>query len=110
MDQDALDSIIRAGAVTREARQFGAGMIAEGVNLLSVAEEMEEYIRKKGAKPAFPANIGINQIAAHYTPASNDTSTFRRGNVTKPDVGAHVNGYMGDTAITAEVGTRIGPS
>lgn len=106
MDQDALDSIIKAGAVTQEARQLGAGMIAEGVSLLSVAEETEAYIRKKGAKPAFPVNISINQIAAHYTPASNDTSTFRRGDVVKLDVGAHVNGYMGDTAITVEVGTR----
>jgi methionyl aminopeptidase len=106
MDQDALDSIIKAGAVTREARQLGAGMIAEGVSLLSVAEETEAYIRKKGAKPAFPVNISINQIAAHYTPASNDTSTFRRGDVVKLDVGAHVSGYMGDTAITIEVGTR----
>ncbi len=106
MDQDALDGIIKAGAVTREARQLGAGLIAEGVSLLSVAEETEAYIRKKGAKPAFPVNISINQIAAHYTPASNDTSTFRRGDVVKLDVGAHVNGYMGDTAITIEVGTR----
>jgi methionyl aminopeptidase len=106
MDQDALDSIIKAGAVTREARQLGAGMIAEGVSLLSVAEETEAYIRKKGAKPAFPVNISLNQIAAHYTPASNDTSTFRRGDVVKLDVGAHVNGYMGDTAITIEVSTR----
>ena len=67
MDQDALDSIIKAGAVTREARQSGVGMIAEGVSLLSVAEETEAYIRKKGSKPAFPVNISINQIAAHYT-------------------------------------------
>ncbi|MDW5563513.1 MAG: type II methionyl aminopeptidase [Methanomassiliicoccus sp.] len=106
MDQDALENILKAGAVTREARQLGADMIAEGVSLLSVAEETEAYIRKKGAKPAFPVNISINQIAAHYTPASNDTSTFRRGDVVKLDVGAHVNGYMGDTAVTVEVGTR----
>lgn len=106
VDQDALDSIIKAGAVTREALQLGAGMIAEGVSLLSVAERTEEHIRKRGAKPAFPVNIGINQVAAHYTPASNDISTFHRGDVVKLDVGAHVNGYMGDTAMTVEVGTR----
>lgn len=106
MDQDALENIKKAGAITREARQLGAGMIAEGVSLLSVAEETEAYIRKKGAKPAFPVNISINQIAAHYSPASNDASTFRRGDVVKLDVGAHVDGYMGDTAVTVEVGTR----
>jgi methionyl aminopeptidase len=106
MDQDALDKIIKAGAVTREARQLGAGMIAEGASLLSVAEETEAYILRKGARPAFPVNISINQIAAHYTPASNDKSIFRRGDVVKLDVGAHVDGYMGDTAITVEVDTR----
>jgi methionyl aminopeptidase len=81
-------------------------MIAEGVSLHSVAEETEALIRKKGAKPAFPVNISINQIAAHFTPASNDTSTFHRGDLVKLDVGAHVNGYMGDTAVTVEVGTK----
>lgn len=106
MNQDALDEIIKAGAITREARQLGAGMIAEGVSLHSVAEETEAYIRKKGAKPAFPVNISINHIAAHFTPASNDKSTFHRGDLVKLDVGAHVNGYMGDTAETVEVGTR----
>jgi methionyl aminopeptidase len=106
MNQYELDCIMQAGAITREARQLGASMIAEGVSLLSVAEETEACIRKKGAKPAFPVNISINQIAAHFTPASNDTSTFRRGDLVKLDVGAHVNGYMGDTAVTVEVGTR----
>jgi methionyl aminopeptidase len=106
MDQVALDSILKAGAVTREARQLGAGMIAEGVSLLSVAEETEAYIRRKGAKPAFPVNISINQIAAHFTPSSNDKLKFQRGDLVKLDVGAHVNGYMGDTAMTVEVGTK----
>ncbi|OPY33229.1 MAG: Methionine aminopeptidase [Methanomassiliicoccales archaeon PtaU1.Bin124] len=106
MEQDTLDSIIKAGAVTREARQLGASMIAEGVSLLNVAEETERYILKKGAKPAFPVNISINQIAAHFTPASNDRTTFSRGDVVKLDVGAHVNGHMGDTAITVEVSTK----
>jgi len=107
MDQDALDSIMKAGAVTRGARQLGASMIAEGVSLHSVAEETEAYIRRKGGQSLlFPVNISIDQIAAHFTPASNDSSTFHRGDLVKLDVGAHVNGYMGDTAVTVEVGTR----
>jgi len=51
-------------------------------------------------------SIGINDVAAHFTPATNDELRFERGQVVKVDVGAHVNGYIGDTAVTVEVETK----
>ncbi|MCG2825234.1 MAG: type II methionyl aminopeptidase, partial [Thermoplasmatales archaeon] len=47
-----------------------------------------------------------NDVAAHYTPRHDDKSFFRKGDVVKIDVGAHVDGYIGDTAGTVEVGTN----
>ncbi|NLI74310.1 MAG: type II methionyl aminopeptidase [Euryarchaeota archaeon] len=106
MNEDALSALRKAGAIAGEAREIGASMIDEGVSLLEVAEEVESYIISKGAKPAFPVNLSINEVAAHYTPKSRDKLRFANGDVVKIDVGAHVDGYIGDTAMTVEVGTR----
>ncbi len=106
MNDEAVEDLRKAGAVAREARILGAGMVAEGVALLDVAEEVESFIIRKGARPAFPVNISINDIAAHYSPRSDDTLKFTNGDLVKVDVGAHVNGYIGDTAQTVEVGTK----
>jgi methionyl aminopeptidase len=106
MNEEVLEKVKRAGAVAREARILGASLVDENVPLLKVAEEVEDYIRKKGAKPAFPTNISINDNAAHYTPRSDDRLVFKRGDLVKVDVGAHVDGYIGDTAVTVEVRTK----
>jgi methionyl aminopeptidase len=50
-------------------------------------------------------NLSINHDAAHYTPVHDDTRRFQKGDVVKVDVGAHVDGHLGDTAVTVEVGT-----
>jgi len=96
-----------AGRITAEARDFGKSMIREGESLLKVAEAVERFIRDRGAEPAFPVNIAINNVAAHFTPRHDDGDlVFERGNLVKLDVGAHVGGYIGDSAVTVEVGTR----
>ncbi len=106
MNDDILEKVRRAGAIAAEARKLGAGMVDEGVTLLSVAEEVEAFLVRKGARPAFPTNLSINEQAAHYTPRSDDKLTFKKGDVVKVDVGAHVDGYIGDTAQTVEVRTK----
>src|SRR3989449_8889051 len=63
-------------------------------------------MRKRSAKPAFPTCISIDHIAAHYSPTHDDTLRFRHGNVVKLDLGAQLDGWIADTAVTVEVGTR----
>ncbi len=106
MNDEILSKVRRAGSIARDARELGASLVDDGVFLLKVAEEVEDLISKKGARPAFPVNISINDIAAHYTPKSDDKLKFSRGDVVKVDVGAHVDGYIGDTAMTVEIGTK----
>jgi len=103
---DQLEDLKKAGQIAAQALRIGMDMVADNVKLYDVAQEVESYIRSKGAKPAFPCNISINEIAAHYTPSPNDRSKFDIGDVVKVDVGAHVNGLVGDTAGTVEVGTK----
>ena len=95
----------KVGEITRKAREFGSTLVQEGRSLLECADKVEEYIKSSGARPAFPVNISINQVAAHYAPAPNDPNEFKYGDLVKLDVGAHLDGYIGDTAITIEVGT-----
>lgn len=106
MNEDILDKVRRAGVIAGQARELGGSMVDEGVPLLKVADEVEAFIISKGAKPAFPTNISINEVAAHYSPRSDDKATFRKGDLVKVDVGAHVDGYIGDTAKTVEVRTK----
>ena len=101
-----IDQYRLAGHIAKRARDYGSTLIKEDVLLLDVANAIEDLILDAGAKPAFPVNISINDVAAHYSPFHNDSLRFRRGDVVKLDVGVHVDGYIGDTATTVEVGTR----
>ncbi len=104
--QADLEKMRRVGRVSANAREKGLSMVQEGVKLFDVAEEVEGYIRSQGMKLAFPCNISVNEIAAHYTPSSTDKTKFEIGDVVKVDCGAQLDGFVGDTAGTVEVGTR----
>ncbi len=104
MDQNELDKYVLAGKIAAEAINIGKDLIREGSKAENVAEEIEGFIFKKGAKPAFPVNLSVNDEAAHYTPSRNDSRIFKKGDVVKLDLGAHVDGYIADTAITIEIG------
>ncbi|MCD6481373.1 MAG: type II methionyl aminopeptidase [Thermoplasmata archaeon] len=95
-----------AGKIAGEARRKGIAYVKEGRSYLEVAEYIEDYILQR-AELAFPVNISVNSTAAHYTPSKHDEKVFKRGDVVKIDVGAHVDGYIGDTAATVEVGTSL---
>jgi len=106
MDTDVRESLLRAGRISREARELAVSLVKEGASLLDVAEEVEDLMRKRGAKPAFPTCISIDHVAAHYSPMHDDILRFRHGNVVKLDLGAQLDGWIADTAVTVEVGTR----
>ena len=106
MDDTIFDKYKRAGKMAAEARDYGAGLIKPAVSILEVASLVESMILKKGAGLAFPVNISINEGAAHFTPRHDDALVFKKGNVVKLDVGAHIDGYIADTAITVEVETN----
>ncbi|MDH7517751.1 MAG: type II methionyl aminopeptidase [Candidatus Thermoplasmatota archaeon] len=107
MDESVYDKYRRAGKITAAARDYGTKLIREGVSYLEVATKVESKILESGAGLAFPVNISINEVAAHFTPKhSDDVLVFKKGDVVKLDVGAHIDGYIGDTAVTVEVGTN----
>lgn len=105
MDSAAIEAYTKAGSIAGRARDYGATLVVEGAKLLDVVEAVEAFIRKEGGAPAFPCCVSRNEDAAHYTPSVGDESRFARGDLVKLDCGVHVDGYIGDTAITVEVGT-----
>ncbi|MHB8584573.1 MAG: type II methionyl aminopeptidase [Thermoplasmatota archaeon] len=105
MDAEVIEKYRRAGAVAGKARDYGATLVREGALLLDVANAVEDFIRKEGAKPAFPCCLSRNDEAAHYTPPLADTTKFAVGDIVKLDCGVEVDGYIGDTATTVEVGS-----
>ncbi len=106
LDSEQLSKLRKAGRISAEARDYGMSLVKAGVKYYDVAQEVEGDIRKNGCKLAFPCNISVNEIAAHYTPSCNDKLVFDIGDVVKVDCGAAVDGYVGDTAGTVEVGTN----
>lgn len=94
-----------AGRIAKEALTAAREATREGILAVDVASRVEKLIKERGAACAFPINICINHMAAHYTPSENDPLEFARGDVVKLDVGVHVNGHIADTATTVEIST-----
>jgi methionyl aminopeptidase len=106
MDDVVYQNYIRAGKIAADARDYGVSLLKPGVRLLDVATKIEKRITKNGAGLAFPVNISLNTLAAHYSPRHDDPLIFKTGDVVKLDVGAHISGYIADTAITIEIETN----
>jgi len=106
VEPEVLKKYVHAGTIAKEAREFGISHVKAGGSSLELANAIENLIRERGGQCAFPVNIGVNEVAAHYTPSRTDDIRFKMGDVVKLDVGAHVDGYPADTAATVEVGTK----
>jgi methionyl aminopeptidase len=100
MDKEALEKYLKAGRICAEVRHEISGMLKPGTKLLDLAEAIERKIREKGGKPAFPVNISVNDVVAHYTPSFNDERVINPKDLVKIDIGVHVDGYIGDMAFT----------
>lgn len=83
---------------------MGIELSEPGAGIREVVEEVEEFILKRGGRPAFPVNIGIDSVAAHYTPPYGDTQKFPARGILKFDVGVEVDGYVADTAASKSLG------
>jgi methionyl aminopeptidase len=107
MNDTVYENYKRAGKIAADARDFGITLLKPGARFLDIATEIENKIKENGASLAFPVNISLNSLAAHYSPRHDDQSILKRGDVVKLDVGAHIDGYIADTAITVELETHV---
>jgi methionyl aminopeptidase len=103
MNDDIYKKYKLAGTIASEARDYGVELIKPGISFEEIANKIEKKILENKAGLAFPVNISVNEIAAHYSPITNDKNVIKKGDVVKLDLGAHIDGYIADTAITVEV-------
>ena len=99
-DKEELEKFRKSGRILRETREEMRSFVHEGMPIIDVCEKVEGTIRAKGGKPAFPCNVSINEVAAHYTSPPNDKSLIPEGSTVKVDLGVHIDGYVTDTAFT----------
>jgi methionyl aminopeptidase len=98
--EEELVKFRRAGVIAREVRQEIRRTVKEGMPIIDICEKVEGLTREKGGKPAFPCNVSINDIAAHYTSPRNDKKTIPEKSIVKVDIGVHIDGYIADTATS----------
>lgn len=99
-DEEVIEKFRLSGKILRETREEMRSFVREGMPIIEICEKAEGLIREKGGKPAFPCNVSINEVAAHYTSPPNDERRIPEKAVVKVDLGVHVDGYVTDTAFT----------
>lgn len=102
--EDKIENLLKAGEIAKRVKEEVLKLIKPGASLYEIAEFVENRITELGGKPAFPCNLSINEIAAHYTPYVGDKTAVKEGDYLKVDLGVHVDGYIADTAFTVRVG------
>lgn len=109
MEKEELKNYEKAQSISNSAAIYAKPMVKEGEKILGIAEKVEAKILQLGGKIAFPLNISINDVAAHYTPDMGDDIVLKLGDVVKIDLGVHVDGCIWDKAFSVCVGQNSHP-
>lgn len=99
-NEEAYKKLRLSGRILRETREELKSFVREKMPIIEICEKAEKLIMEKGGKPAFPCNVSVNEVAAHYTSPPGDKRTIPEGALVKVDIGAHVDGYVTDTSVT----------
>ncbi|MFH0808420.1 MAG: type II methionyl aminopeptidase [archaeon] len=104
MDKSEIDSYVKAGEIAREVKEFARELVKPGMKLIDIADAIDAKILELGGDFAFPVNLGLNEIAAHFTPTS-DCDIFAEG-ILKIDLGVVIDGFIADCAISFDLTTN----
>jgi methionyl aminopeptidase len=107
---DELERMREAGRLVGEVLAELAAVVAPGVTTADLDAMAEKRIARAGATPAFkgyhgyPATIcaSINEEVIHGIPSGR--RLLKEGDIISIDVGASLNGFFGDSAVTLPVG------
>lgn len=98
-----------AGRIVAQTHEELAKAVKPGVTTKELDRIAEDFILKNGAQPAFkgyhgfPASIcaSVNEQVVHGIPGLRN---LENGDIISIDIGAVINGYYGDSAVTLPVG------
>jgi methionyl aminopeptidase len=105
-----IEQLRKPSAIVAEVLQRLRKAVVPGVTTRELDQITEDVILARGALPAFkgyrgyPASLcaSINEQVVHGIP---NQRRLEQGDIVSLDVGASLNGYFGDAAITLPVGT-----
>jgi methionyl aminopeptidase len=106
LDDATIKKYLEAGRIAQTCLQDGAKLIVPGASMKEVLDKIEQQITSMGGGIAFPAQISLNTIAAHYCAGLEDTTIFKEGDIAKLDIGVHIDGFIADNAITVNLGSH----
>jgi methionyl aminopeptidase len=98
--EEDIDKAKLAGRIASKALTYGNSLIKPGEKIVDVLDKVEEFIKSNGGAMAFPAQVSINEIAAHSCPLADDMTVFKETDIIKLDCGVHVDGFIADNART----------
>jgi len=104
-----LENYIVAGQIASTVRENARKKNHIGRTLFEICESIENEIALLGGNPAFPVNVSLNEIAAHYTAEPQDQIKVKDDDVLKIDLGVHIDGYIADTAVTISYNSKYNP-
>ncbi|TRO48300.1 type II methionyl aminopeptidase [Candidatus Bathyarchaeota archaeon] len=99
-DQEAIEKFRLSGKILKNSRDELKSLIRENMLIIDICEKAESLIKEKGGEPAFPCNVSVNEITAHYTSPPKDKTRIPEKSLVKIDMGVHLDGYVTDTAFT----------
>jgi len=106
-----IEKIQKAGLIVADVLREIRQLVKPGVSTLELDAFAEQLIRSAGAKPAFKGYRGyprtlctsINEQVIHGIPSKD--VVLKSGDLISIDVGALVDGFYGDAAVTVPVGS-----
>src|SRR5689334_3797085 len=104
-----IDKMRAAGQLVGRVLQELSGMAQPGVTTLEINDAADQMIRDGGAYPTFKGYNGfpysicasVNEQVVHGFPSSYE---LKDGDIFSIDVGATLEGFVGDTATTVPIG------
>lgn len=103
ISKDELEAYRTAAKIVSQLRMSVPKLIHVGMLVRELCEKLEAEAVALGGQPAFPCNVGINEVAAHYTSPWDDMSMIPGDSIVKVDFGVHIDGYIIDTAVTVSL-------
>ncbi|MBD3252863.1 type II methionyl aminopeptidase [Candidatus Pacearchaeota archaeon] len=101
MDRQEIENYKKAGDIAKKTREYIREITKPGILLVELAKKIENKITELGGSIAFPVNLSIDDIAAHYHPTLEDNT--KASGLLKIDFGVHIDGFIADTAMTIDL-------
>lgn len=102
MNDKYKQNFLRAGSIAKEVRAYGKSLIKPGASYNDVIVKINHKIVEMGARAAFPPQIALDDVAAHYLPEPDQDVIFS-DQVAKLDIGVCFEGAIGDCAVSIDL-------